>query len=250
MAKSKDSWTTTQNRLVLYLDIMGFKDLVQKVHPEKLHEHLVDVTQLTTQMKHMGYADLERAGVEDQDYPEVKSQIFSDSIVFVTEGTSVNDLFVLTKGAKWVSTILFQHHITFRGAIAAGVMTYDDQNSIFFGQPLINAHQLETQLDLFGIVAHHTFEHLLKATFKKEKCKDSLQDYVPYPVKTKRGKAKHLLLDWIRFAENIHNKHFHEKIYSILSTQMSGGPKHYLDNTYSFFKECLDRPELKREYNQ
>ena len=120
------------------------------------------------------------------------------------------------------------------------------QTIFFFGKPLIEAYLLEQQLDLFGIVAHHSFEHLLKSTFKKQKCRDNLQDYVPYPIHTKSGRGKHLILDWIRFAEEIHGKTFHDAIYSILSTQMSGNPKCYLDNTYSFFKECLDRPLLER----
>jgi len=103
-------------------------------------------------------------------------------------------------------------------------------------------------LDLFGITVHHSFEGLLKHSFKKKKCEDSLQDYVPYPIKTSKGKATHLVLDWIRFAEEIHGNTFHHQIYSILSSQMSGGPKHYLDNTYNFLKESLTRPIIDRDY--
>ncbi|WP_418497616.1 hypothetical protein [Flagellimonas sp.] len=239
-------WKITDNRIILYLDIMGFKDLVQNINPNILHKYLKDAILFASQMKHMGYADLERAGFKK--FPEIKSQVFSDSIVFATEGITTADIYTITKGAKWVSSVLFQHHITFRGSIAVGNMTYDDDSSIFFGQPLIDAYILEQQLDLFGIVAHHSFEYLLKSSFKRKNCEDSLQDYVPYPIRTTKGKANHLILDWIKFAEEIHGDTFHEQIYSILSCQMSGGPKHYLDNTYSFFKECLSRPILEREY--
>ncbi len=242
----EENWKITDNRIVLYLDIMGFKDLVQKVDPKSLHTHLKEAISFASEMKHIGYADLERAGFRK--FPEIKSQVFSDSIVFTSEGISTADIYTITKGAKWVSSALFQHHITFRGAIACGNMTYDDQNSIFFGQPLIDAYLLEQQLDLFGITVHHSFEGLLKHSFKKKKCEDSLQDYVPYPIKTSKGKATHLVLDWIRFAEEIHGNTFHHQIYSILSSQMSGGPKHYLDNTYNFLKESLTRPIIDRDY--
>lgn len=234
------SWKITDNRIVLYLDIMGFKELVQKSNPERLYDHLKEAISFASTMQAMGYADLDRAGIKDR--PRIKSQVFSDSIVFVSEGTSVADVSVITKGAKWISMVLFQYHIMFRGAIAVGNMTYDDENSIFFGQPLIDAYQLEQQLDQFGIVAHNTYEYLLKRTYKDEECKDSLQDFMPYPIRTDRGPAKHLLLDWIKFAEDVHGKKFHEEIYSILSCQMSGGPRHYLDNTLAFFKACLTRP--------
>ncbi|MEP3373447.1 MAG: hypothetical protein ABJL43_01230 [Maribacter dokdonensis] len=237
-------WNITDNRIVLYLDIMGFKDLVQKTNPEILHKYLKDAIQFASQMKHLGYADLEKAGLKI--FPEIKSQVFSDSIIFTTQGITPADIYIITKGAKWVSSVLFQHHITFRGAIAVGNMTYDEDSSIFFGQPLIDAYQLEQQLDLFGIAVHHSFEGLLKHSFKQKKCQDSLQDYIPYAIRTTKGKAKHLVLDWIKFAEEIHGNTFHEQIYSILSCQMSGGPKHYLDNTYNFFKECLNRTIIDR----
>jgi hypothetical protein len=77
---------------------------------------------------------------------------------------------------------------------------------------------------------------------------DSLQDYVPYPIRTSKGKARHLILDWIKFAQNIHGNTFNEGIYSLLSCEMSGGPKYYLDNTYEFNKECIGRHFIDRDY--
>lgn len=53
---------------------------------------------------------------------------------------------------------LFISKIPFRGSIAYGEMTVDLENSIFFGQPLIDAYLLGEQLQSYGIACHASAE--------------------------------------------------------------------------------------------
>ncbi|MDT0691003.1 hypothetical protein RM549_14505 [Salegentibacter sp. F188] len=56
---------------------MGFKELVQKSKPKILRSYLKDAILFASQMKHLGYADLERAGIKER--PEMIPYVIKNS---------------------------------------------------------------------------------------------------------------------------------------------------------------------------
>lgn len=47
-------------------------------------------------------------------------------------------------------------------SLAKGKFTFDEENDLYFGRPLVDAYLLHDELYYYGIVAHHSIESLIK----------------------------------------------------------------------------------------
>lgn len=143
-------WQVTANRYVAFLDIMGFKDMVARSTHEEIYTMMkrVDEVKKTAENVKWGY------GKEIM----VKSTFFSDSIVLYTKDDTYDSLLTIFAIISSITNDLLTSSIPHKGALAFGKMTIDSSNSIFFGQPLIDAYLLQEELNLYCIVLHSTVE--------------------------------------------------------------------------------------------
>ena len=115
-----------------------------------------------------------------------------------------------------------------KGAIAKGQFTYDESHQIFFGQPLVDAYLLQDEIKFYGIVAHHTIEHLIKNSKP-----DIARMFAKTDVPLEKGWSKHYILSW----EKINNNSFHANGIELgpwldsIEENISGKPRVYVDNT-------------------
>jgi hypothetical protein len=118
-----------------------------------------------------------------------------------------------------------------KGAIAFGKMTADVDNSLFFGQPLIDAFELQNELQLYDVILHHTVEKRINEPDMLKNLEK--YDVFKYSVPMKTGKITHYIVDWTPFfVEETDPVDLVTKLYS----NVSGTPRFYVDNTLEFVR--------------
>jgi hypothetical protein len=245
MAEKKGNWNDTPNIFVAFLDIMGFRDRVfREIHGDirKMLESLrpaIEVVEKEAKERLQKQILLQKKNKAlDTNSPLVFPVSFSDSIILFSSDDSKDSIQRIIIDAEYIFHEAIQNEIPMKGAIAFGEMTVDTTNSLYFGKPLIDAYELHKELQMYGVVLHHTaqrrFEELRKELI--------LDDLVAgdYPVPMKSSKIHHHLLDWTIFCENPEN--LVKKLYN----SVSGTTRLYVDNTLEFL-DWLEKEKAKRE---
>ena len=112
-------------KFVLYLDIMGFKERVNRTPIGELNQQLLLFKTKNKKLKPL---------LEGPKNILMRMAQFSDSIVLVSEKDTIDDLNRICKAAAILMQTALQTGFALRGAIAKGEMVYDNEN-----QQLIHA---------------------------------------------------------------------------------------------------------------
>lgn len=199
-------------RIVVFLDIMGFKDLVARQTETKINEKLHELSTF----------------ISSRVTPEslVQFSIFSDSIILFSNESTVESfkyMIILTGNIVEKSIEL---GLPIRGAVAAGLCTVTNEKvPYYFGQPIVDAYTLEENLVLYGVVLHNTVE---KFAINQGESKDLVFDY---KVMLKGGASKHYIVNW--FGRNYESNMGKLKA---IRTTVSDSPRRYIDATI----DCLE----------
>jgi hypothetical protein len=243
MAKKIKYWNNTCERFVVFLDIMGFRDrvfrgshgdvkkMLESLHPaiESIEKLAINMDQYITIKTHEDDHSLKISAV----FPVS----FSDSIILISNEASIFSAFKIFTNARSILSKAIDEGIPMKGAIAYGEMTADLDNSLYFGRPLIDAYELQKELQLYSVVLHHTMEKRLTdiqgiSPFEKYGliCK--------YPVPMKSGKINHYVVDWTFLSEK--EKDPLDSI-NMLYNYVSGSPRLYVDNTIEFVRWVTEK---------
>lgn len=243
MAEKIKRWEDKNDRFVAFLDIMGFKERLQRDGDDKVKKMLESLLPTIDYIETMTeYASTNTAG------PAIKHIIFSDSIIVISSDKSQQAFNWIIFDTKLIIYNAIIQRIPIKGAIAFGVQTADFVRSLHFGQPLIDAFDLQNQLQLYGIVLHHTCERYLNdPDFIKKSGVKRLSDIdiTNYLVPMKSGNINHYLVNWVSLYET--NKRFmnEEKDpindVSSLYNIVSGKPRIYVDNTLKYVRDITKR---------
>ncbi|WP_052100758.1 hypothetical protein [Porphyromonas gulae] len=221
-------WAEDHERLILYADIMGFKEFV-RTHPhEEVKERL---------LKFKNYS---KDGFSDWINNEnIKFVQYSDSILIVENEVNENGLNRISFAAQMLADITMDLGFGLNGCIAYGMLTFDKENELYFGQPLIDAYLLQQEIHYYGIVVHHSAESIIKeynyALPSDPKIGNYPYIYSPIPLKKGLITHCHLALNLLPAQDqnslNIDfTKQYEEKLENI-ETTVSGAPRIYIDNT-------------------
>lgn len=216
-------------RFVLYLDIMGFKERVNRVPINELKEQLLLFKTKNKKLKPL----LENLKKETQIY---MSQ-FSDSIILVTKGNTLNDLNRICKAAVILMQTALETGFALRGVIANGEMIFDNDNQLFFGKALVDAYLLEEELNYYGVVFHESTEEKVSDALKSNSKYYPIEDTV---IPLKKGKSKHYHIAWHKMDKKLHEGDMREESIKWLRNMrktVSGNPRVYLDNTINMITE-------------
>lgn len=228
MLQDNNNWNDDDERLVLYLDIMGFKERVSKTEITALKEILLGFKRKNNKLKPLLYNS---GGGRKRVF--LKMAQFSDSIVVISQKATIEDLNRITKAAVILMQTAMETGLALRGSIAAGKMIFDEPNQLFFGKALVDAYLLEEDLAFYGIVFHHTVEKLVRESLEKNDC----DYYLPIEdakLPTRRGASKHYHIAWYKMNKILSEGNITEEALSwlrILRESVSGSPRTYLDNT-------------------
>ena len=224
-------WTDTENHLVLFMDIMGFKDrVVRKNHESLLHdfENFINNNERLKPLLNDGKGEL------------IRLALFSDSIILATIDASKQSLNRIVKAATVLMHNALEVGFPIKGAISLGPVTFDNNKGIYFGQSIVDSYLLEEELKFYGIVFHHSVELLIEEYLKNPPKRGRNSLYIPVEFKKislKSGLSKHYTIAYHTLRRDLSRGDYRkniEKWLSVICKSVSGSPRIYLDNTYSF----------------
>ena len=195
-----------ENRLVAFIDILGFKDIVKQSEKDPSKIQLLysvlnylknwEVSENWNLSKVEIEEDAQKRGVENFDITrKTNSTSFSDSIVVsVKVDNNVNEMAsTLITNLAYIGAILIEKGILFRGGLTIGNIIHKENGTVF-GQGLIEAYILESN----------------NAKYPRIVLSDKLLKELNYPLDTKRNRYPyHQYID--RFEDGCVG--FHQMIY-------------------------------------
>lgn len=221
--KDQNNWIDTNDRFIAFLDIMGFKEMIIREGNKTILDKIEKIASRVQLMDGVG---------------DIKTIIFSDSILVITPDNSYTSAYSICVITEDIFTTAFTEGVPIKGAIACGELTADLDKAIYFGRPLIDAYELQQELELYGVVLHHTAEKQIK---KAEKDKAPGVEPIEnvhiskYLTPLKSGKVNHFMMSgFMKF--DLENKI--EPLLLNLYLSVSGSPRRYVDNTMDFYNWC------------
>jgi hypothetical protein len=219
----------TCERFVGFIDIMGFKEMVARTAPEALHETMLNIYKRLREMERIRWED-------DYEKKLVISIAFSDSIMIFSKDDTAPSYDSILCSMAAVSHELFVSSVPHKGAMAHGILTLDTVNSIFFGQPLIDAYLLQEQLLFYGIVLDGSIEKM------HNQYKDVVEGIIHEHIcPFKSGVSRHLTVQPLFInAEEDELKQEEERFFKGVGTlryRTSGGLRKYIDATENYFNQ-------------
>jgi len=227
-------WQITAERYVVYIDIMGFKNMVAAQPPSAIYNMMKVINSSRDSSAKIGLV----VAQEKMKFL-IKSTTYSDSIMLYSRDSSPVSLNLILLATSRLVADLFEKRIPHKGAIACGVMTLDDENSIFFGQPLIDAYLLQEELHFYGVVMHHTAE--LKLTKETQ-----MGLMVQYDCPLKNGGVNHkaVIPIFLHYHFQEQDPPKHQAVQDGLTSMYfmaSGHLRKYYDNTKKYFEHIIEQ---------
>ena len=209
------------NKFVALIDILGFKDIIQKNSHEKV-VHLFDNFRVYLQMGIADYKSTEDQwgrAVFDVSQSVVNSTIISDSIILWTTDSSTEAFFELVKCIQRFTSFCHNNPmISLRGGITFGEFYYDYSgvikgkdslmvHPIMRGKALVGVYEIEKTLQFAGCIITEAALDAAKAPDEplfqehwQELEKD--QKVIQYDVPIKAGSMRTWTINWVSKASN------------------------------------------------
>lgn len=221
------SWDKDADRLILYADIMGFSFRVNRDNHKKLKRDLIKFKKEWEKQSSILRKD-----------DRLRSVQFSDSIMVVVNGIDEEMFNLITKAAICLMQTALSLGFPIKGVISQGKFTYDRNNELYFGLPLVEAYNLHDEIHYYGIVVHHSAEKTVKLYA------DATRPYIKTAINLKKGRTSHYHLLWHLLDKKLSKANISNLANDWLDKieeGVSGEPRIYVDNT---------REILTKDHNQ
>lgn len=219
MESPKDiEWEPTNKRFVGFFDIMGFKDFVYKNNHEKVIEKVLKLSEFKDILK------VDYKVEELQVHKHVKVIVVSDSVILSTHGETKEDLDCLIVASMVLINDSIKQGTPIKGGLSFGKFTFDEKNSIYAGEPLIDAAHLESTLEFYGCVVDHNIEYRIEQLNLTEHFDETLSRI---KVPTKEGLISYKTIKPIEPNIVNHISKFYSKV--------SGKARRYVDNSLDVY---------------
>lgn len=139
---------TPQDIVLVFLDVLGFRQIVQERPLDQLNEEYRELLKLK---RHAGVVPV--LSIQGVDRWRSPSAVFSDTIVFWADATPEGADSLLTTCSVLIAEAL-QRGWPLRGAIAAGECVLDREERVFVGRPIVDAYLLEGAQEWVGASLH------------------------------------------------------------------------------------------------
>ena len=231
----KRKWDETCERSIAFFDIMGFKNFVYENEHSDVHSLMIKIDSIIKAVHGKIFTSNEH-----KELVSVRTAFFSDSIIIVSNSSSIESLNFFLLVCSWVNAVCIRDGIPIKGAISHGLFTADFQKSLFFGKPLIEAYQLQENLHIYGCVLSHSIEKKITSESK------------PYlwhlPVPFKGSQVWHYILNWTNPLK-IGSKLDAVKLLFKFYMTVSGLTRKYVDNSIRVIDEVLNEPNFQQINN-
>ena len=224
-----NGWPITAERFVAFIDIMGFKDLIMRSTHNQVYKMMRTINE---QRRHN--ADIQWLGITEK---LIRTMTYSDSIMIYSKDDSTKSFDSISNTISGLSYDLFIEGIPHKGALAFGTMTIDSEDSIFFGQPLIDSYLLQEELSFYGVLLHGSVEKKIYSS-KYDIGGLFIKDYI---CPLKNGASHHLTIFpmFLDESENSKYKQNQKELFEAIIKFRHGTSGHlrkYIDNTENYFK--------------
>lgn len=148
-----NGWKITANRFVAFIDLMGFKDLLNS----KSHDEVYKFMKNNRYLEYLLINESQRNNADRQ----LKQIQASDSLMLVTEDDSACSLIKLI---QYIAVLVANHvfsKVMIRGYVTHGLLTYDEENNIFFGNPFVKAYNEEGNIAHIGVIIDETIRSII-----------------------------------------------------------------------------------------
>lgn len=215
----KTKWKSQNDKFVMYLDIMGFKD---KIKGTRFSELQLQFNNLSDNWRRR-ISPLLKGG-------HLKHFQFSDSIILFTDKSDDKSLNLIIRAGIIIMQEAMELGFPINGALAKGEMSVDEEKQIFFGKALVYAYQLQISLFYYGIAVHPTAIPNIKRAEKPAGL------FSKQSVPLKGGSAALFQLNWNHIKNNYDRGDITEKAKQWINrieenTQTVGNPLIYIENT-------------------
>lgn len=227
-------WNEDAHHIVLFMDIMGFKDRVTRTEHKTLLESMIAFKERNDRLKPL---------LCDKNGELLRMVQFSDSIIIASLNDSKQSLNRIVKAGVVLMQNALESGFALKGAIAKGPLTFDQTMGIYFGLPIVDAYLLEEELKFYGIAFHHTVEDLICDYKKAPPVKGGKPIYLPVDyckIRLKSGQSKHYCVSYHKLNRILTNEDYTEplkKHLTLFGRTVSGAPRIYIDNTLDFLEE-------------
>jgi hypothetical protein len=219
-------WTSDDDKYVLYMDIMGFKERVRSTDFSVLQEQFNElcsklknrISPLTTG-EHLVYYQ------------------FSDSIVLTTDEATPKGLNLMIRAGATIMQESMKVKFPINGAIAKGKFSCDTEKNIFFGQALVDAYLLQSTLFYYGLAVHPNVDVDIKKFMSRpnEQYKKTSKLLFSMPIPLKGGSASYYNVNWNLLGANNDIKDTTREAQRLLNDLEKGttigNPRIYIENT-------------------
>jgi len=239
-----DYWNITGKRFVAFFDILGFKDKVMRDSHDEIYEKLAEIQVNENLLKQT----LDDPAVQEvfQDYG-IYVVKFSDSISLFSKNDTIENFVLFLISARFLFTSFLKKEFLIKGGMAYGKISLDKEKQLYFGQPIIDAYNLEEDVNYIGVIAHNSIDEFKQNIDKNNKFCTLLNQLI-FEAKSplKSGFITHLNLNWFRqFVDNENlNGKMKNAIKSAIITELkkyylgvAGSPRRYIDNTIEFLEK-------------
>lgn len=218
-------WTSSDDKFVLYMDIMGFKEKVNKSDFSDLQREFINLcTNWKNRIKPLMKGN-------HLDYYQ-----FSDSIILTTDKADSQALNIIIRAAATIMQESMLLKFPVNGVLAKGQFSFDKTNQLFFGKALVEAYLLQTSLFYYGVVLHPNTDSDIKCFLssddQKYKKTGLLLERMPIPLKG--GNAGYYQICWGCLSkENDIKDNTTNSLNSleIIEQGTTGNPRIYVANT-------------------
>ncbi|MBQ3189769.1 hypothetical protein [Alistipes shahii] len=230
-------WNENGDHLVLFMDIMGFKDRVTRMEHQDLLNKMIEFKEKNDRLKPL---------LQDKNGELLRMVQFSDSIIIASLDDSKSALNRIVKAGVVLMQNALETGFALKGAITKGPLTFDSELGIYFGLPLVDAYLLEEELKFYGVAFHHSVEELIQQYKERPLIRGGREQYLPvseYQIHLKSGRSLHFCILYHKLTRLLAkgdysvtlNRHL-----KLFSRTVSGSPKIYIDNTRNFLEDAHD----------
>ncbi len=214
----KTEWKNDNNRFVAFLDIMGFKAMVNSKPHEFVKEKLEIISGVNQHI--VKTVNKIQSGNKFEEFKNCDLRVtqFSDSTVLFTNDNSVADFKYISFAVRTIIQKSLENGIPIKGAMSLGLMTVDFEKSIFVGRPLIEAYLLQEEVAYYGFILDSDAEKFWRNNMPED---EHFYKFEKTPLK--KGCVNHLNL---KFGKDMKKKNLIQ-----LYESVCGSVRLYVDNT-------------------
>lgn len=230
----------TNEKFVVFLDILGFKDFIARNRHEDVYMKMLNLFEIKQTVSRQLNTNIDEA---------IDIISFSDSIIIFSKDDTIKSFETISIAAAFLMAFALEKSIPIKGAIAHGLLSVDKSKQIYIGQPLIDAYLLqEKEVNYYGVVCHNSIDKFLFNA--KERANKDLYFITETPLKS--GNINHRNLNWFMFLvdfcveRSLATEKAFDKLMECLATITSGAPRKYIDNTVKVFNSKFKNENADR----